>query len=139
MPPKRRQSALATQQTLAFGPRSKVTKPAAALPTTKKSKPSPLSQTNSKAPFTPSPASTSEDETADLEALRHKRSDDEVDKEPTLPKSPGGRLTIREVHAPAAPARSEVEERAAKVSEAELKRYWRAKEEERKAKRGVCV
>lgn len=133
MPPKRRKSTLATQQTLAFGPRNKVTKPA--LPTSKKSKPSLLSQTGSNAQSTPSPALPSEDET-DPEAVLRERKDDEVEKEPILPKSPGGRLAIREVKT-AAPARSEVEDRAARVSEADLKRYWRAKEDERKAKRGV--
>lgn len=131
MPPKRRKSALATQQTLTFGPRNKVTKPT--LPASTKSKPSPLSQPGSKAPSTASPALTSEDET-DSEPPLRKHSEDEVEKEPILPKSPGGRLAIREVKT-AAPARSEVEERAARVSEAEVKRYWRAKEEERKTKR----
>lgn len=135
MPPKRRKSALSTQQTLAFGPSNKVTKPA--LASSKKSKPSSLSQTLSKAPSTPSPALTSEDD-ADPEALLRKRRDGGIEKEPILPKSPGGRLAIREVKS-AAPPRTEVEERAARVGEAELKRYWRAKEEERKAKRGVFL
>ncbi|MCJ1422851.1 hypothetical protein MMC29_000731 [Sticta canariensis] len=150
MPPKRRQSTLATQKTLAFGPRNKVTKPStstsAFASTSKKPKPYPLSQTadSKKAPSTatPSPALTSDDETTDsVEAP--------IEKEPLLPpKSPGGRtIAIREVHDAAAantgPAKkkSELEEEerataaAARVGEAELKRYWKAKEEERKAKR----
>lgn len=155
MPPKRRQSTLATQKTLAFGPRNKVTKPTTAplASTSKKPKPYPLSQTaDSKiAPSTatPSPALKSDDETTDsVEAP--------VEKEPVLPpKSPGGRtIALREVKdaaaATAGPAKnkSELEEEeraaaaaaaAARVGEAELKRYWKAKEEERKAKRGECV
>ncbi|MCJ1466674.1 hypothetical protein MMC07_005294 [Pseudocyphellaria aurata] len=141
MPPKRRtKSTLSTQQTLAFGPRNKVTKPTAPPPASKKKlKPSPLSQeSDSQTLSTTSAAVTlEEDETDDADALRRKRSnDEEVQKKPSmLPKSPGGRLSIREVKSAAAPARSEVEERAARLSDAELKRYWRAQEEERTAKR----
>lgn len=140
MPPKRRtKSTPSTQQTLAFGTRNKVTKPAAPLPASKKKlKPSPLSQKSDSQTLSTTSA-LEEDETDDAEALQRQRSDDEeVEKKPSmLPKSPGGRLSIRKVKSAAAPARSEVEERAAKVSDAELKRYWRAQEEERKAKRGV--
>lgn len=155
MPPKRRQSTLATQKTLAFGPRNKVTKPTntttALASTSKKPKPSPLSQTadSKKAPSTattPSPALTSDDETTDSEEAP-------VEKEPILPpESPSGRtIAIREVKdaaaATAGPAgtKSELEEEerataaAAWVGVAELNRYWKAKEEERKAKRGMCV
>lgn len=152
MPPKRRQSTLATQKTLAFGPGSKVTKPTTTALASKSKKPKPyhLSQLadTKKAPSTatPSPALTSDDETSDsVEAP--------VEKEPILPpKSPGGRtVAIREVKDAAAAAagpakkKSDVEEEerataaAARVGEAELNRYWKAREEERKAKRGEWV
>lgn len=93
---------------------------------------------------TPSPAPKSESEveqedserTNALEAERRSGGDGGEEKVAVAPKSPGGRLAIR--NAKVLP-RSEVEERAGKIGEAEVRRYWVAKEEERKAKRGAWL
>ncbi len=117
MPPGRRKSAqpAASQRTLAFGPHAnKVTKPTHDPPSTLKKQSSLPPKTRL---LTPSPP-------------------------PSVPeeiKSPESNLTIRESkNKPTVkPPRSEIEERAAKVGEGDVGRYWRGKEAERKAPRGT--
>lgn len=121
MPPTRRKSSAPhAQQTLAFGPRSnKVTKPS--LPPSSKNldppspplptKPLPTDQTPSPSPTTPS---APREETTEIP-------------------NPDQGLAFRlQGH----PQPDDIDEKARKVSEKQIKTYWHAKEEERKAPRG---
>ncbi len=136
MPPTRRKSALATQKTLAFGSRSKVTKPSIPPSSKKASKsslhPSPLTQVVLEGFSVPSPAPTlpSEEET---EAEEPQTSGNDEVENALMPKSPGGRLVFRETR----PERTELEKEALRLGEKELRQYWSRTEEERKAKPGV--
>lgn len=135
MPPKRARS---TQQTLAFGPRSKITKPTPSIPTSRASKKSKkpsslLSQQPPRAKVsssTPSPTFPSEedDDNTDTTETQHSRKESPGEEGETL-------LAIRQPPTPA--RRSEIETRAAKLGSVDLNRYWRGKEEERKARRGL--
>lgn len=136
MPPTRRKSAAPSQQTLAFGPRSKVTKPSAP-PTTaaKKASQGPshappvlkaLSETSSR----DSLKSTSEEESEPERPFTPKIHGDETG---LLLKSPGGTLAIRQ----ARPERSKLEKQALQIGDGELKKYWLLTEDERKAKAGA--
>ncbi len=117
MPSGRRKPAqpAASQRTLAFGPHAnKVTKPTHGRPSTLKKESAPPPQTRL---LTPSPP-------------------------PSVPeeiKSPESNLAIRESRnkPTVKPPRSELEERAAKVGDGDVRRYWRGKEAERKAPRGT--
>lgn len=114
MPPGRRKSTRPTtsQRTLAFGPHpNKVTKPNQPAPTTLK-KTSLLTPQN--LPLTPSPPPSA----------------------PEAIKSPEANLTIREQKTKIV-TKSEAEERAAKVGDGDVRRYWRTNEAERKAPRGM--
>lgn len=136
MPPTRRKSAAPSQQTLAFGPRSKVTKPSAP-PTTaaKKASQGPshappvikaLSETSSRASL----KSTSEEESEPERPLTPTNHGDETG---LLFKSPGGTLAIRQ-------ARTEptkLEKQALQIGDGDLKKYWLRTEDERKAKAGA--
>lgn len=127
MPPTRRKSSqqAQAQQTLSFGARSnKITKPS--LPASKSlTKPSPLAKAAVDEISTPSHTTDEEGENT----LLH------VKEEPPL--SPGGKLAIREQKKIEKPARSEIEVKAEKLSEDELRKYWRAEEQSRKARRGT--
>ncbi len=128
MPPTRRKSSNphSAQQTLAFGPRTsanKVTKPSLPASTKKLNKPvssEPLVKALSEEVSTPEPAAAEDVPSAQ---------DVKQEEEPEQPKE----LAIRAQP----PAKTEAEERAAKISEAQIKRYWKAKEDERKAPRGT--
>lgn len=140
MPPGRRKSthpssSSSSQRTLAFGPHpNKITKPNQPSITTlkKPSSPSSSSTTISLAlppakkdpPSTPSPppAPAPAPALAPVEEI----------------KSPEAKLAIREprVSKAVVAPKSEAEERAARVGDGEVRRYWRKQEAERKAPRG---
>lgn len=136
MPPTRRKSAAPTQQTLAFGPRSKVTKPSAPPSSTAKK----ASQLSSHAPpvvkaiseTSPQPSlkSASEEESEPERPLTPINHGDETG---LPPKSPGGTLAIRQVR----PKRTEIEKQALRTGDRQLKEYWLRTEDERKAKAGA--
>lgn len=112
MPPARRKpsgpSARGAQSTLSFGNRAKVTKPSIA-PVSKSSKPDPaLSESVAKAIESPEPEAPTTAEVAIEEQAR----------------------------AEIAKPKTEVEERAEIVTDAQIKRYWKSREDERKAPRG---
>ena len=123
MPPKRRQPSNPTtraQQTLAFGPNSnKVTKPS--LPTQSKKLSKPEEDALSKAVSIE--ISTPEPEVQDIEQQP----------EPQL-QSPRT-LAIRKQGATAQANGSEVELKAGKISETQIRKYWKGKEDERIAPR----
>lgn len=133
MPPTRRKSAAPTQQTLAFGPRSKVTKPSAppALAAKKASQLSSHAPPVVNATFETSPRpslkSASEEESEPGRPLTPINHGDETS---LPPKSPGGTLAIRHVK------RTELEKQALRTGDGELKEYWLRTEIERKAKAG---
>lgn len=112
MPPARRKSsgpsARGAQSTLSFGNRAKVTKPSIA-PVSKLSKAEPgVIESVTKAISTPEPEAPT---TADI-AIEEQ--------------------ALAEVAKP----KTEAEERAEKVTDAQIKRYWKIREDERKAPRG---
>ena len=112
MPPARRKhsgpSARGAQSTLSFGNRAKVTKPSIA-PTSKSIKADPaLTESVSKAIEVPEPEAPTTAEIAIEE----------------------------QAHAEIAKPKTEAEERAEKVTDAQIKRYWKSREDERKASRG---
>lgn len=137
MPPTRRKSAAPSQKTLAFGPRSKVTKPSAP-PTTAAKK---ASQEPSHAPLLIKPASETSSR-ASLKSTSEEESEPERPVTPTnhgdetglLLKSPGGTLAIRQVgqFEP-----TKLEKQALQIGDRELKKYWLRTEDERKAKAGA--
>jgi len=124
MPPTRRKpSAPHAQQTLAFGPRSnKVTKPS--LPTSSKNldktsspqptKPLPTEQTPSPSPSTISASAAPKEEITEI------------------PNADQGLAFRLQGH----PQIDELDEKARKLPEKQIKAYWKAKEDERKAPRG---
>lgn len=138
MPPTRRKSAAPSQQTLAFGPRSKVTKPSAPPTTTaKKASQEPshapplikaLSETSSRASL----KSTSEEESEPERPLTPKNHGDEAG---LLLKSPGGTLAIRQQVRQQEPTK--LEKQALQIGDGDLKKYWLRTEVERKAKAGA--
>lgn len=136
MPPTRRKSAAPSQQTIAFGPRSKVTKPSAPQTTTTKkasqepSQASPLIKALSETSTRASLKSTSEEESERERPLAPKNHEDKT----SLLKSPGATLAIRQVrqHEP-----TKLEKQALQIGDGELKKYWLRTEEERKAKAGA--
>jgi len=112
MPPARRKSSgpsvRGAQSTLSFGNRAKVTKPSIA-PTSKKSKPDPsLTEIIAQTIDPPEPEAPTTAEIAIEEQAK----------------------------AEVAKPKTEAEERAEKVTDAQIKRYWKSKEDERKAPRG---
>lgn len=136
MPPTRRKSAAPTQQTLAFGPRSKVTKPSAppAITVKKASQVSspapPFVKAISGIPPQASLKSSSEEESEPDRPLTPINHGDET----SLPgTSPGGTLAIRQVR----PERTVLEKQALRIEDGELKKYWLRREDERKAKAGA--
>lgn len=126
MPPSRRKSSnpRSAQQTLAFGPRTsanKVTKPSLPAPSSKKlDKPASDILVKALSEEISTPEQLSEDVPSAEEV-----NEEEVEQ----PRE----LAIREQP----PARTEAEQKASKVSEAQIKKYWKAKEDERKAPRGT--
>lgn len=130
MPPTRRKTSSSSpraQQTLAFGTNSnKITKPSPLSQSSKKlSKPD--SQYIEKAVAQiPTPSTASKDEE---EGEEDEEEEEEAKVEPVA-ESP--RLAIRSQQ-PA--TKSDVEEKAAKISNAQVKGYWKAKEDERIAPR----
>ena len=112
MPPARRKasgpSARGAQSTISFGNRGKVTKPSIA-PVSKSSKADPaLTESVAKAIEAP-----------ELEA-------------PTTAEIAIEEQALAEIAKP----KTEAEERAEKVTDAQIKRYWKSREDERKASRG---
>jgi DNA polymerase delta subunit 4 len=67
------------------------------------------------------------------EALEHVQSED-AEPEPEVTKVP-----IRQPAAKPVVVKDEAEEKAEKISDAQLKRYWKAEEDKRKAPRGNCL
>ena len=126
MPPTRRKSlAPNAQQTLAFGPRSnKVTKPS--IPTSSKN-PKPSSQL-SKAVSTEELSAP--DSSTAPENVNPTKVKEEVVEIPDADRGLAFRVQGKQ------PGADEIDEKARKVPDAQIKRYWRAKEEERKAPRG---
>lgn len=135
MPPSRRKTsstAARAQQTLAFGPHSnKVTKPS--LPAAAAGKKTPS--------LTPTDSERLQKAVVDISTTGPEE-EEEVDEYPPRPEeqlteSPRA-LTLRGQGAAAKAAedvKSAVEEKGVKVSEAQVKRYWKSKEEERIAPR----
>ena len=111
MPPARRKSsgpsARGAQSTLSFGNRAKVTKPSLA-PVSKKSIPDSLAVSVANAIETPGPEAPTTAEIAIEEQA------------------------LTEVAKP----KTEAEERANRVTDAQIKRYWKNRSDERKAPRG---
>ena len=131
MPPTRRKSSAPSshaQQTLAFSGRSnKVTKPSIAHPSPKS-----LSKTS---PSQLSKASKAVSEVSSPETVAaHADSQPQEPEEVVIPDAEQG-LAFR-VQGAKPNLHDEVSEKARKVSDAQVKRYWRGKEEERKAPRG---
>lgn len=132
MPPTRRKSSAPTahaQKTLAFGTHSnKVTKPTTAPPTSK-----PLSNSKSSLPAKPSPliseVSTREEP---VDAPQNPKPEHE---EISIPAADQG-LAFR-VSGTKPSLHDEFDNQARKVSDAQVKRYWKGKEDERKAPRGM--
>ena len=127
MPPTRRKSSHTTstrsQQTLSFSSRSnKVTKPSVPAPSKSLEK-TKNAEKLAKASTSPSPAP---------EVVVEVQSD----QKPTE-----AELAIREQAEPQVKKveKSEVEKKAEKIGNAQLKRYWDAKEKERKAPRGMVA
>jgi len=122
MPPTRRKPSNPTTRTqtpLSFGPNSnKITKPTTTAPTSKKS---------SKAESTKlekaiiAEVSTSPPAPEDVQEL--------------IPESPSRGLPMRDQAAPKQAHGSEIEQKAAKVPETQIRKYWRGKEDERIAPR----
>lgn len=138
MPPTRRKSAASSQKTLAFGPRSKVTKPSAPLTTAVKK----ASQGPSHAP----PVIKAVSETSSRASLGSISEEESEPERPLTPinhgaetglllKSPGGILAIRQPR----PERTEPEKRALRIGDGELRKYWLRTEDERKAKAGAFL
>lgn len=128
MPPSRRKSSnpRSAQQTLAFGPRTsanKVTKPTLP-PSSSKKLDKPVSDTLVKA--SSEEVSTPEPLPEDIPSADEVKEEEEEVEQPR-------ELAIREQP----PARTEAEQKASKVSEVQIKKYWKAKEDERKAPRGT--
>lgn len=131
MPPTRRKSSAPSshaQKTLAFSGRSnKVTKPFIAHPSAKSlSKASPEQLARASKPV----SEISSPETTEAHADSQPQEPEEV----IIPGAEQG-LAFR-VQGAAPNLHDEVSEKARKVSDAQVKRYWRGKEEERKAPRG---
>lgn len=127
MPPTRRKASNTTstaraQQTLSFNSRSaKVTKPSIPASSKKLGKPATV-QLLKKA-----------EETEDAAPALSEEVDAQIEEEPTTAELAIAQQAKKEAQVI---KRSAEEERAAKVSEAQIKRYWKGKEEERKAPRG---
>lgn len=127
MPPTRRKPSGSTaraQQTLAFGPNSnKVTKPS--LPAAGKKKSS----------LTPTDSARLQKAVADIATP----SPDPEDENPPLPEeqleSPRALAIRGQGAAKVEDVKSEAEEKGSKVSDAQVKRYWKSKEDERTAPR----
>lgn len=114
MPPSRRQTQMArrgAQSTLSFGSNSRVTKPSLPIQTVKKQG-TPLAD-QVKAPESPIIEAESQSTTADIAI--EEQAEEEVQKV----------------------VRTPAEELAASINETRLKRYWKEREAERKAPRGV--
>lgn len=123
MPPRRKASATATgaQKTLAFGPNSnKVTKPSVP-PQPKK-----LSPTNSSALEKVAIQEVSTPE-PDSENVKTREAEAQI----ASPRA----LAIRKQAPPAQTQGSEVEQKAEKISDTQIRKYWKAKEDERIAPR----
>ena len=101
------------QSTLAFGNKSRVTKPS--LPILSAKKQAATSTVQVKTPESPAV---------------------EVEAKPTVGNIVIQQQAEQEIHAV---SRSPEEERAAKVSDVQLKRYWQQRESERKAPRGLTA
>ena len=101
------------QSTLAFGNKSRVTKPSLPILSAKKQ----------------AATSTVQVKTPDSPVV-------EVEAEPTAEDSVVQKQAEEEIHIV---SRSPEEERAAKVSDVQLKRYWQQRESERKAPRGTTA
>ncbi|KAL2044348.1 hypothetical protein N7G274_003053 [Stereocaulon virgatum] len=141
MPPTRRKAPTThprAQQTLAFGPNSqsnKVTKPSIP-PTSKKPSKERLKLEKTLAPQPSTPPSLAPEEAAQ---------EAKPETQPPIPESPST-LAIRNQSATkqaeggsssssGSSSRSPVEEKAKKIPEAQIRRYWKAKEDERIAPR----
>lgn len=128
MPPARRKASypptVRAQPTLTFGPRAnKVTKPSITSNLKSKSSKPPASDVT-----TQSPASEQSPAPEEL--------DDRIENEPTTADLAIRQQVEKEIEAV---KKSEVEEKAEAVSEAQIKRFWKGKEGERKAPRGTFV
>ena len=122
MPPTRRKSANPhAQQTLTFGPHSnKVTKPS--IPTSSK---------NLKAsPAQLSKALSTEPELPAVEDIKPTETKEEVVEIPDADRGLAFRVQGK-------PQKDEIDEKARKVPTTQVKAYWKAKEDERKAPRGM--
>ena len=133
MPPTRRKSgnpSTRAQQTLAFGPNSnKVTKPS--LPPQSKKLSKPAQEEISKTITTP----TTEVSTPEPE-IEHKIEDTPQQQQPEPQIQSPRTLAIRKQGAaPQATAGSEIEQKAAKISDTQVRKYWAGKENERIAPR----
>jgi DNA polymerase delta subunit 4 len=122
MPPTRRKSGntaastrnAAAQSTLSFNSKSaRVTKPSAGDASTEK-------------------AAAKVSEPALAEALEHVQSED-AEPEPEAVEVP-----IRQQAVKPAVVKDEAEEKAEKISDSQLKRYWKVEEDKRKSPRGNC-
>lgn len=118
------------QSTLAFGGRSnKITKPSVPAPSSKKA-----SKPNERQ--TKDISQVIEDETP--AAQEDEVKDEVVEEDQSLAEGRETAFAIREREVgKETEAADPAEEKARKVSDAAVKRYWRAKEEERKAPRGI--
>jgi DNA polymerase delta subunit 4 len=122
MPPSRRKSGntaassrnAAAQSTLSFNSKSaRVTKPSAGDASTEK-------------------AASKISKPALTEAFEHVQSED------AEPESETTEVPIRQQAAKPVVIKDEAEEKAEKISDSQLKRYWKAEEDKRKAPRGNC-
>jgi DNA polymerase delta subunit 4 len=115
MPPSRRKSGnTAAQSTLSFNSKSaRVTKPSAGDASTEN-------------------AASKISEHALTEAFEHVQSED------AEPESEAIEVPIRQQAAKPVVVKDEAEEKAEKISDSQLKRYWKAEEDKRKAPRGNC-
>lgn len=120
-PGSRTSSAAAAQSTISFGSKSRVTKPSAA--------PTHASAKKIKHDIV-------EPIVSDVSTEEIQTPEPDVEKKPTTAEIAIREQTKREFQAP---TRDEVEEQALKLSNAQLKKYWKAREDERKVPRGMFL
>ena len=134
MPPGRRKATQpttisSTQRTLAFGPHpNKITKPNQLPPSTTLKKPS--QKALSLTPSPPPPAAAVEENKKSSEPGVKSEAEAEVEAKLAIREPPQPKVEVPVV------IKSEAEERAARVGEGDVRKYWRKQEAARKAPRG---
>ena len=134
----------AAQSTLAFGRNNKITKPSLPPPSKKASKPTTDKQVKDVATIIDEGKVVPTQKEAEENKDAKPKTDDVVNEDQALAERREKAIAIREIQQVKAEESSKeavvvdaAEEKARKVPEAAVKRYWREKEAERKAPRGM--